>query len=1485
MKKIYLFTALITCLLFEYTFVRNEARGAAVIVINEILPGTTVELKNIGDAAQNVSSYYLCDFPAYQQIGTSNIIFGNVMMQPGDILVINNVFSMSANDGELGLYATPSYSSSAAIRDYVEWGSTGHTRSTVAVAAGIWTTGDFVPAFTAGSSIEYDGSGNSSTDWAQQASPTIGAENGGGGCLAFGGAIAGGPFGFCTSGNDITFIADGEIALTGNSGTNSQWILTNVTGVILSITSSYSDIGFSGFPAGSYLLWHISYENDLIGATVNSNVSGLEGCFSLSNSIEITVQSPDGGVISGGPFTFCVGNGEDDIIGAGEITLTGNTGVNSQWVVTTESGAIVFVENNYTDFEFDGEDGGTCLLWHISYEDGLANLQSGVNIANVTGCYSLSNSIEIIKNQPQSGTLTGGPYSFCSDGNQDFLAIGDIDLSGNSGTFSQWVITDENGVILALPVDYTSYDFEQTEGSSALIWHLSFETGLTGANVGNNASELAGCFDLSNAAIVTINQPEGGELSGGPFSFCINNNISDFIADGEITLTNNQGSFSQWVITAPDGIIVGLPENYTDFDFETLALTQCQIWSLSYEAGLNGTEIGANVSGITGCFDLSNPLEVTLLSGTNCLPKCDVTAGIISGNNLSFCVGNGVSDNIPDGAIASTGSVGESTLWVVTNQAGTIVFVSENISLLNFDVLEAEIHSVYEITFSGELTGLTVNNALDVVAGCFALSNALPVTLNHTDAGTITGGPFAFCANDGIPDFIGELEIQLEGNSSDEELWLVTDNNGIIISSESDNSTIDFNDYLDGNYLLWHLTHIGPITGTDPGGNANNIEGCSDLSNSLEIAISSGAGCDGLCLAAGGQISGGPFSYCLGDDIMDMIPAESITLNGNAGTLSIWVITDVEGNILAVNTDYSAIDLALLEGDGFYLWNISYEEGLLNAAPGFNASDLEGCFDLSNSIAIENAQPDAAVWSGPAQTFCAGDGEIDSIVLNASNYTTGSGENSTWIVTNGFVITDFQNEISQFSFDTYAPGTYEVWNISYNGALVGVEIGSLLTNISGCLAISNSILVNMLSVDECLNTCTVSGGQISGDPLSFCTGNGVADNIPAGTITLSGNIGSTTKWLLTDGSGVIVAIINTLTSYNFDNATTGIYSLWSITYDEITGLEVSQNVADLVGCFEISNAIQISITRSAGGQIAGTPISVCLNGDGAIAPGSAVLSNNAGETSVWVITTALGVIQYINSNYENMDLSDATPGSSLLWHLSYSGAISGLAVGVNISGIQGCFDFSNSIAVNIYHNTGGTIYNDPFVFCVSDAYPDYINELVVLSGNVGENGQWIVTSNTGVIKYLPTTPNEINFDLESAGTLRLYHISYSGELTNANIEMNIANIGGCYALSNFITVSCIEQGGLCTVNVDETILTDGISFFPNPMSDIITISNTSAADVQIRVLNPIGQVVISKKNIAAFNQQVLDVSGFNTGVYFIEVTHSKSSATYTVLKN
>jgi len=87
--------------------------------------------------------------------------------------------SLNTSASDLGLYvSTFDFTSSANMRSFVQWGSDGNGRESVAVNAGLWTAGDFVPDVAEGHSIEYDGGGQSSSDWVDQPTPTLGQENG-----------------------------------------------------------------------------------------------------------------------------------------------------------------------------------------------------------------------------------------------------------------------------------------------------------------------------------------------------------------------------------------------------------------------------------------------------------------------------------------------------------------------------------------------------------------------------------------------------------------------------------------------------------------------------------------------------------------------------------------------------------------------------------------------------------------------------------------------------------------------------------------------------------------------------------------------------------------------------------------------------------------------------------------------------------------------------------------------------------------------------------------------------------------------------------------------------------------------------------------------------------------------------------------------------------------------------------------------------------
>lgn len=211
------------------------------------------------------------------------------------------------------------------------------------------------------------------------------------------------------------------------------------------------------------------------------------------------IQAVDGGTLSGGPsFEFCVGDDEEDHVSG--VSVSGNMGTNSQWVVTSPEGKILGLPPTPEAVNFDGAGAGTCILWHLSYEDGLYGLEMGKNTNDFMGTYDFSDSIYVYRSQPDAGELTGGPFAFTVDGETD--NVYGIAITGSrSGSNSTFVVTSPEGEILGIPPSLDAVmgiDFDGAGAGTCLIWHLRYEDGLYGLEMGKNSSDLMGCYDFSN---------------------------------------------------------------------------------------------------------------------------------------------------------------------------------------------------------------------------------------------------------------------------------------------------------------------------------------------------------------------------------------------------------------------------------------------------------------------------------------------------------------------------------------------------------------------------------------------------------------------------------------------------------------------------------------------------------------------------------------------------------------------------------------------------------------------------------------------------------------------------------------------------------------------------------------------------------------------------------------------------------------------------
>ncbi len=899
-----------------------------------------------------------------------------------------------------------------------------------------------------------------------------------------GGMLEGGPFAFCVGDGEADNIPMGAITLSGNIGSNSQWVVTDEDGMILGLPPAYEAVDFDGAGPGTCLVWHLSFEDGLMGAEMGNNASDLEGCFNLSNPIEVVRLAGDdcqdlcmaeGGTLEGGPFEFCVGDGEADNIPEGAITLTGNMGSNSQWVVTDEDGMILGLPPAYEAVDFDGAGPGTCLVWHLSHEDDLTGAAVGNNASDLGGCFSLSNPIAVVRNQPNGGTLEGGPFEFCvGDGVADTIATGLITLTGNMGTNSQWVVTDEDGMILGLPPAYEAVNFDGAGPGTCLVWHLSFEDGLTGAELGNNASDLMGCFNLSNPISVVRNQPNGGTLEGGPFEFCVGDGVADTIATGLITLTGNSGTNSQWVVTDEDGMILGLPPAYEAVNFDGAGEGTCLVWHLSFEDGLTGAELGNNASDLMGCFNLSNPISVVRLTGDDCQDDCMAEGGTLEGGPFEFCVGDGEADNIPAGAITLTGNIGTNSQWVVTDEDGMILGLPPAYEAVDFDGAGPGTCLVWHLSHEDDLTGAELGNNASDLGGCFSLSNPISVVRNQPNGGTLEGGPFEFCVGDGVADTIATGLITLLGNSGTNSQWVVTDEDGMILGLPPAYEAVDFDGAGEGTCLVWHLSFEDGLTGAEVGNNASDLMGCFNLSNPISVVRLTGDDCQDDCMAEGGTLEGGPFEFCVGDGVSDTIATGLITLSGNSGTNSQWVVTDEDGMILGLPPAYEAVDFDGAGPGTCLVWHLSHEDDLTGAELGNNASDLGGCFSLSNPISVVRNQPNGGTLEGGPFTFCVGDGEADNIATGDIVLTGNSGTNSQWVVTdqNGMIL-GLPPGYEEVDFDGAGEGTCLVWHLSFEDGLTGAEVGNNADDLMGCFSLSNPIEVVRVVGDDCDNLAPI----------------------------------------------------------------------------------------------------------------------------------------------------------------------------------------------------------------------------------------------------------------------------------------------------------------------------------------------------------------------------------------------------------------------------
>ncbi|MCE3229530.1 MAG: hypothetical protein K0S32_4081 [Bacteroidetes bacterium] len=176
---------------------------------------------------------------------------------------------------------------------------------------------------------------------------------------------------------------------------------------------------------------------------------------------------------------------------------------------------------------------------------------------------------------------------------------------------------------------------------------------------------------------------------------------------------------------------------------------------------------------------------------------------------------------------------------------------------------------------------------------------------------------------------------------------------------------------------------------------------------------------------------------------------------------------------------------------------------------------------------------------------------------------------------------------------------------------------------------------------------------------------------------------------------------------------------------------------------------------------------------------------------------------------------------------------------------------------------------------------NYVNVAGSVSTSAITGSTSVVCNATGLIYQVSnTTGSSYNWNVPSGATI------VSGQGTNSivmnfggnngNVTVTETNFGGCVGTPVSLGVSCIVTG------IEKNTLRNGISIFPNPVTNVININSENEAEKEIIIMNAEGKVIHHESRKE--KECTINTSNLAPGFYFLRLSSGPDTVTFKIIK-